>query len=81
VYLPTSLYKIYSEELVDEVIEDMHDPERIFKSYNLNSYFHCIECDISKFDYYPVAVFLKKMEEIQLSNPVNQINLSKVFYS
>lgn len=74
------LSKIYTDDLTAEVIEDMNDPEDIFKSYKLQSYFDCKECTIDNFDYYSVALILKKMEEKHLSNPVDQIQLSKMFY-
>ena len=73
------LSKIYSEELSEEVIEDMQEPEKIFKAYNLNSYFHCEKCNVDQFDYYPVASFLKKMEAMQFSSSIDQRQLSQLF--
>lgn len=75
------LSKLYSKDLTLEVIGDMKDPSKIFKSFNLQSYFDSNNCNIEEFNYYPVSSILKKMQEIHLLNPIDQFGMSNIFYS
>ena len=75
------LSKLYTNDLSTEVIEDMKDPKNIFKSYNLQSYFDCENCNLDRFDYYSIAPILKKIQEKHLLNSVDQLQLSNLFYS
>jgi hypothetical protein len=73
--------KIYGIALANEVIEDMFDSDNIFKEYNLQWYFDCKNCNIEEFKYYRVAKILKKIENKHKTKPIDQMNLSKIFYS
>ncbi len=75
----TLLSKIYSGNLVSEVIDDMKDRKKIFKSYNLQSYFYSNSCNIADFDYYSIAPILKKMENKHRLNPINQLDMAHIF--
>ena len=55
--------------------------QNIFKAYDLNFYFDCLECDISKFNYYKVASILKNIELKHKTQPIDQMNLSQIFYT
>jgi len=72
--------KIYDIELAREVLEDMQDANNIFKSYNLQSYFESKNCNIEEFTYFKVASILKNIENKHKSQPVDQMNLSQIFY-
>lgn len=72
--------KIYDIDLAKEVIEDMQDANNIFKSYNLQSYFECNNCDIKEFKYFKVASILKNIENKHKAQTIDQMNLSKIFY-
>ena len=71
--------KIYGIGLTREVIEDMQDANSIFKSYNLQSYFECKNCNIEEFKYFKIASILKNIENKHKSQPIDQMNLSKIF--
>jgi ribosomal protein S12 methylthiotransferase accessory factor len=73
--------KIYGSDLATEVIEDLQDANNIFKSYNLQSYFECNNCDINEFKYFKVADILKNIENKHKAQTIDQMNLSKIFYS
>jgi ribosomal protein S12 methylthiotransferase accessory factor len=73
--------KIYSIEMANEVIEDMQDANNIFKSYNLQWYFDSKKCNINEFEYFKVASILKNIENKHKTQPIDQMNLSKIFYS
>jgi hypothetical protein len=72
--------KIYGLELTSEVLEDMHDPNNIFKAYNLQFYFDCKNCDIKDFKYFKVASILKSIETKHKAKPIDQMDLSKIIY-
>jgi ribosomal protein S12 methylthiotransferase accessory factor len=73
------LEKIYGIYLTQEIIEDMKDPRNIFKSYNLQSFFDCENCNIEDFSYVKFAPILKKMKDMQTNFNLSQLVLSKVF--
>ncbi|NVO12100.1 MAG: YcaO-like family protein [Bacteroidales bacterium] len=73
--------KIYGIELTEEVLEDMQDPNTIFKSYNLQLYFDCKNCEIKEFEYFKIASILKNIENKHKTQPIEQMSLSKIFYS
>ena len=73
--------KIYSNALANEVIEDMFDADNIFKEYNLQWYFDCRNCEIEEYKYYNVVKILKNIEKKHKAKPIDQMNLSKIFYS
>lgn len=75
------MLKIYGIALANEVIEDMFDSDNIFNEYNLQWYFDCKNCNIEDFKYYRVAKILKKIENKHKTKPIDQMNLSKIFYS
>ena len=75
------LTKIYNLELAEEIIDDLREPQNIFKAYDLNFYFDCLECDISKFNYYKVSSILKNIELKHKTRPIDQMNLSQIFYT
>lgn len=75
------MIKIYGIELTKEIMEDMQDPNNIFQSYNLQLYFNCKNCDIKEFDYFKVASIFKNIENKHKTQPIDQMNLSKIFYS
>lgn len=72
--------KIYSTELANEVIKDLQDPNNIFQSYRLYSFFECKKCNVKKFKYYKIASILKNIEHKHKIHPIEQMNLSKIFY-
>ncbi len=71
----------YGKDLSDEIIEDMSNPNDVFKSYNFGSFFSCKTADISNFGYYKMAPILKTIEAIKINNPINQMNLSSLFHN
>ncbi len=73
--------KFYHRELAIEVTKDMKDPQNIFKAYNLQSYFNCKNCNIKEFEFFKVASILKNIEKKHKKHPIEQISLSKLFYS
>jgi len=73
--------KIYGNALANEVIEDMFDADNIFKEYNLQWYFDCRNCEIEEYRYYNVVKILKNIEKKHKTKPIDQMNLSKIFYS
>jgi hypothetical protein len=75
------LTKIYNIELAEEIIDDLRESQNIFKAYDLNFYFDCLECDISKFNYYKVSSILKNIELKHKTRPIDQMNLSQIFYT
>jgi ribosomal protein S12 methylthiotransferase accessory factor len=73
------LEKIYGIDLTQEIIEDMKDPRNIFKSYNLQSFFDCENCNIEDFPYVKFAPILKRIRNMQTNFNLSQSVLSKVF--
>ena len=68
--------KIYGINLTNEVIGDMKDPEFVFKSYDMHSYFSTKNHNISNFKYFKISNVLKNIELKQKSNLINQVDLS-----
>ncbi|WP_421920090.1 YcaO-like family protein [Marinifilum sp.] len=73
------LSKIYGFEVANEVIEDMFDADNIFKAYNLNWCFDSKKCIIKDFKYFKAASIFKNIETKHKTQPVDQMNLAKVF--
>lgn len=71
--------KIYGLDLAKEVIEDMLDASTVFKSYNLQSFFYSKDCNIYEFNYFNIASILNKIEKKHKAQPIDQLNLSKIF--
>ncbi len=71
--------KIYGVDLTHEVIEDMYDADNVFKAYNLQWYFDSKNCNIEEFKYFKVASILKNIENKHKMQPIDQMNLSKIF--
>lgn len=69
----------YSKELAREVVEDMKNPHDVFNSYNLQSFFDCKECDITKFKYLEFHKILNVIRKKIKRKNISQINLSSVF--
>jgi ribosomal protein S12 methylthiotransferase accessory factor len=75
----TYLELFYGKELAIEVEEDMKNPHDVFKSYNIQSYFDCRECEIKNFKYINVYKILLTIRKKMMQNNISQINLSSIF--
>lgn len=69
----------YGKELAREVEEDMENPHDVFKSYNIQSYFDCRECEMKNFKYINSYKILMAIRKKMMQNKISQINLSHIF--
>lgn len=78
------LESFYEKELINSVINDMKEPNDIFKSYKFKSYFEMETDDINEYTYINFAYILKNIEKIQVQNTISQellSNILKEYYS
>jgi len=81
-FILNSLSIMYDVGLVTGIYNDLKDPNKIFKYFNLPSCFNCEECEINKNCLY--FKFLRKIKKLQIhinNNPIDQNNLKKIFTS
>ena len=73
------LLLIYSEEIVNEVAEDLCNPDNALQYYNLPTCFECEKCPIkSDCKYFDVIKVVKKIHEHSRTD-IDQIKLKDVF--
>lgn len=70
----------YGKELANDVIDDMYNPEDIFRYYNFDKHFDWRNMNTNKNSYFIKVLSLDcKLKEAILKNPINQGELSKIF--
>ena len=75
------LYQLYDEGLVNEIIEDIYNPDKALKYYNLPNCFECETCSIkTDCKYFDIMKVVKKIQ-VHSRKDINQMDLKEFFYS
>lgn len=75
-----SLKSIFGQSLVEEVIEDTKNPEKVFQYLKLPTCGNCNSCKIQDdCYYYNWKRTVNKLNEKMKQNPIDQMKLSKIF--
>ncbi len=70
---------VYPMQLVEEVVLDLYDSNKIFKFQKLPTCYECESCEISKYcNYFDVMKMVKVIQNTQTNNSIEQINLNKI---
>ena len=73
------LQNFYQEEIVLEVLSDFSNPMEIMKNYAFPTCFECNSCPLSAACHYQdVVEFERRIQRIQLANPINQTELYRL---
>ncbi len=73
------LLKLYTEEMVNEVMEDMSSPEKALQYYDLPTCFECEKCPIKQdCKYFDVMDVVKKIHN-NMRKDIKQLELKKLF--
>jgi len=73
------LLKLYNEDMVNELINDMSKPENALQYYDLPTCFECEKCSIKKdCKYFDVLDVIKKIHN-NMRKDINQVELKKLF--
>ncbi len=74
------LSKIYGQKMVQDVIYDLDDPDKIFQYYGRINCWECTECDFRNNCYYEnIEKIYIKFKNIQKHSDIDQTNLQYLF--
>lgn len=75
----TFLKTLYPLSLVDEVVSDLYDSNKIFKFQKLPTCYECESCEISKYcNYFDLMKICNILQNAQSKNKIKQIKLKNI---
>ncbi|MCC8170781.1 MAG: YcaO-like family protein [Parabacteroides sp.] len=76
--IKTKLALYYDINLVNVLMDDFHNPERVFDHHDFPTCFECDQCQLKKACVYiPYVRFLSRMKDRKIENPISQNDLLK----
>ena len=74
--IESRLKLIYTDELVDEVLGDMNNPEDIFRYHELPHCYNCEKCEIvNSCKFIDIIKINKRIQQIHAKNKIDQSKL------
>lgn len=78
--IKSTLITKYGKVIANDIIEDMHSPEDIFRYYDFSRHFDWKNMDVNKNSYFLRILALdKKLKNAIVNNPIKQGDLEKIF--
>lgn len=73
------LSRNFSSDIVNEVLSDFSDPSKVMDNFKFPTCFNCGQCPIAEDCRIKNVIELeRKMQEMQIMNPIDQLKLSKL---
>ncbi len=75
------LYTLYEDDLVNEVMQKLDNPDDVLDFFNYPSCFDCCSCEVkSSCKYNEIIKIVAKLQNIYEENQVDQNSLTEIFY-